>query len=56
MSETIIVERTGAVAMIRLNRPQVFNSFNREMALALQAELDLCANEKRFVPVRILPK
>jgi 2-(1,2-epoxy-1,2-dihydrophenyl)acetyl-CoA isomerase len=46
MSETIIVERTGAVAMIRLNRPQVFNSFNREMALALQAELDLCANDE----------
>jgi 2-(1,2-epoxy-1,2-dihydrophenyl)acetyl-CoA isomerase len=40
MSETIVVENQGAVATIRLNRPQVYNSFNREMALALQAQLD----------------
>ena len=33
----------GQVAMIKLNRPQVFNSFNREMALALQQQLDACA-------------
>jgi len=40
MSETIIFEKHAQVAIIRLNRPSVFNSFNREMALALQSKLD----------------
>ncbi len=40
MSETINYEQQGNVAILRLNRPQVFNSFNREMALALQQKLD----------------
>jgi 2-(1,2-epoxy-1,2-dihydrophenyl)acetyl-CoA isomerase len=40
MSETINYEQQGQVAILRLNRPQVFNSFNREMALALQQKLD----------------
>jgi 2-(1,2-epoxy-1,2-dihydrophenyl)acetyl-CoA isomerase len=43
MSDTLLQERVGAVAVIKLNRPQVFNSFNREMALALQDALDACA-------------
>ena len=43
MSDTINYEIQGNVAIIRLNRPAVFNSFNREMALALQAQLDACA-------------
>lgn len=30
----------NGVAFLRLNRPEVFNSFNREMALKLQKELD----------------
>jgi len=30
------------VATLTLNRPEVFNSFNREMALLLQNELDNC--------------
>lgn len=30
----------NGVAWLRLNRPEVFNSFNREMALLLQSELD----------------
>ncbi|MEZ4874688.1 MAG: enoyl-CoA hydratase-related protein [Flavobacteriaceae bacterium] len=30
------------IAWLHLNRPEVFNSFNREMALLLQAELDAC--------------
>jgi 2-(1,2-epoxy-1,2-dihydrophenyl)acetyl-CoA isomerase len=33
------------VAWISLNRPEVFNSFNREMALLLQVTLDTCAND-----------
>ena len=35
---TSIIENN--VAYLTLNRPEKFNSFNREMALALQAELD----------------
>lgn len=30
------------IATITLNRPEVFNSFNKEMAFLLQAELDAC--------------
>ena len=32
-------------AWITLNRPDVFNSFNREMALLLQSQLEHCAND-----------
>jgi len=39
MSE-IISKLTGGVLEITFNRPAVFNSFNRTMALALQKELD----------------
>lgn len=35
----------GAVRVLKLDRPEKFNSFNREMALTLQAELDLAAND-----------
>ncbi|MEQ6124347.1 enoyl-CoA hydratase-related protein [Pseudotenacibaculum sp. MALMAid0570] len=34
------------VASITLNRPEVFNSFNREMALKLQETLDACEKNK----------
>lgn len=40
--ESILFELDGNVAKITLNRSQVYNSFNREMALALQARLDEC--------------
>ena len=46
MSDTIQIQQVGSVALIRLNRPQVYNSFNREMALALQGELDEAAANK----------
>lgn len=39
---SILLQMKGAVACITLNRPKVFNSFNREMALRLQAVLDSC--------------
>ena len=45
-SDTIKFEMIGGVAKITLNRPNVFNSFNREMAQTLQARLDYCATEK----------
>lgn len=37
---SLLIDNRGGVRIITLNRPEVFNSFNREMALALQAELD----------------
>jgi 2-(1,2-epoxy-1,2-dihydrophenyl)acetyl-CoA isomerase len=42
---------SNSVAFLTLNRPVVFNSFNREMALRLQSELDRCAenNEVRAI-------
>ena len=34
------------VAIIQLNRPKVYNSFNRTMALEVQSALDQCAEDK----------
>lgn len=42
---SILSEQNGLVKVITLNRPDKFNSFNREMALALHAELDKAAND-----------
>lgn len=39
---TIIKTVENGVATLTLNRPEVFNSFNREMALMFQDELDAC--------------
>ncbi len=39
---SILFEIQGGLAIIKLNRPDVYNSFNREMALALQSKLDEC--------------
>ncbi|TNF48768.1 MAG: 2-(1,2-epoxy-1,2-dihydrophenyl)acetyl-CoA isomerase [Bacteroidetes bacterium] len=38
----LIIENIGNVRVIKLNRPQVFNSFNRSMALAFQKAIDDC--------------
>ncbi len=43
MSDFIAFEQIGNVAKITLNRPDKFNSFVREMALALQERLQACA-------------
>ncbi len=42
MSDSILLEIENGVGKITLNRPSVFNSFNREMALACQAAFDKC--------------
>lgn len=43
MSSTILINAIGGVTILSLNRPEKYNSVNREMALALQAALDACA-------------
>ncbi|MFM2213634.1 MAG: 1,2-epoxyphenylacetyl-CoA isomerase [Bacteroidota bacterium] len=44
-STSIVVKIENNVAWVYLNRPEVFNSFNREMALALQSALDSCEHD-----------
>jgi len=39
---SILLKIENNIAWITLNRPEVFNSFNREMALLLQSQLDAC--------------
>jgi len=38
----ILINHTNGVCELRLNRPGVFNSFNKEMAMQLQQALDAC--------------
>ncbi|MDO9374897.1 MAG: enoyl-CoA hydratase-related protein [Ferruginibacter sp.] len=40
---SILFELKENIAIVRLNRPDKFNAFNREMALLLQEVLDTCA-------------
>lgn len=42
MSKSIQLKIENKVAIITLNRPEVFNSFNREMAFLLHDTLDAC--------------
>lgn len=39
-------EQVGGILKLTLNRPEKFNSFNREMALVLQQQLDKAATDK----------
>lgn len=43
--ESILFELQDAVGIIRLNRPDKMNAFNREMSLRLQKTLDHCEEE-----------
>jgi 2-(1,2-epoxy-1,2-dihydrophenyl)acetyl-CoA isomerase len=40
----ILLKIENQIAFISLNRPDVFNSFNKEMAFLMQETLDICAN------------
>lgn len=42
MSSTILINKIGGASVISLNRPEKYNSFNREMAIDLQQALDEC--------------
>ena len=46
MSKSIQLKVENKVAYITFNRPEVFNSFNREMAFSLQETLDACEVNK----------
>lgn len=50
---TIIKEIKNNVLWIRLNRPQVFNSFNQEMAFAVQGALDEAVTDRNIRAVVI---
>ena len=43
MSNTVLLQIENGVGFITLNRPETYNSYNREMALTLQQHLDECA-------------
>ncbi|MCB0699302.1 MAG: enoyl-CoA hydratase/isomerase family protein [Chitinophagales bacterium] len=45
MSDTVLLNKENGIGYITFNRPDKYNSFNREMALAFQAHLDDCAND-----------
>ncbi len=51
--QELLTHLENGVQTITLNRPSVFNSFNRTMALALQLELDNCALDNRIRAVVI---
>lgn len=44
--DSILFEINNGVGIITLNRPDKFNSFNREMAFSMQGLLDECAEKK----------
>lgn len=45
MSDTVLLHKENGVAYITFNRPEKYNSFNREMALAFQSRLDDCKDD-----------
>ncbi len=45
---SILLKIENQIAFINLNRPDVFNSFNQEMAFLMQDTLDICANDNNI--------
>lgn len=43
MSNSVLLSKENGVGYITFNRPDKYNSFNREMAMAFQSHLDDCA-------------
>jgi len=48
MFSSILFSIQDSVALIKLNRPDVLNSFNKEMALELQQALEKCRDDKEI--------
>ncbi|MCL2829641.1 MAG: enoyl-CoA hydratase [Betaproteobacteria bacterium] len=48
MSETVLFETQGKVALLRLNRPEVFNALNDELMEALGSALDACEADENI--------
>lgn len=46
-TESVLIDDNGSVRCIRLNRPEKFNSFNRDMAIRLQNELHRAASDDK---------
>lgn len=46
--QSILLETSGQLAIIRLNRPEKYNSLNRDMSLALQQALDNCREDENI--------
>ncbi len=53
MSDTITTEQKDTLGILTLNRPEVFNSFNKEMALATQKALDDYENDSSVRAIMI---
>lgn len=51
--DSILVKTTNALRILTLNRPDKFNSFNREMAIRLQNELDLASIDESIRAILI---
>lgn len=51
---TIDLHIDSGIAVLRLNRPESFNSFNKEMALELQKNLDYLATDKSVACVVLI--
>lgn len=54
--EPILLEVNGQLATIHLNRPEKYNSLNREMSLALQQALDDCRDNEEVRAVLLTGK
>lgn len=50
----IITEEKDNYAIVRLNRPAVFNSFNRGMSFELQDFLDYCSENERIRAIMLI--
>lgn len=51
--ESILIEKQGGITFLKLNRPNVFNSFNKEMSFAMHVALDSCQADKSIRAVVI---
>jgi len=45
---SVLLTRENGVGFITLNRPEKYNSYNREMAILLQRDLDTCAADENI--------